>query len=170
MTTDATGADRRLSHSVTFRMRAAVSGLALTAGLLVTTAPTWVSFADRSDVHWNLWSLAAGSPSGIIPPVDGTQAWGRTMVAVLLLLAVLSLVAAAEASFGWAVASAVTGLVSFGLEIGFHFGARDNLVGNMYLYAANGPGSVAVMWMTGLLVVWGAALAYADRFYVPAVH
>lgn len=151
--------DNQMSRNLNYRMRAAVSGLALTAGLLATTGPAWVVVANHRQISWNLWAVAAGSPSNGQPPVDSTQTWGRGMLGVLLVTALLALVTAAEATYPWAVATGVAGVVAFALEIGFHYGARYKVDSHSYLYAINGAGATVVLLMTGLLVLWAIAIA-----------
>jgi hypothetical protein len=148
-----------MSQNLNYRMRIAVSGLALTAALIATTGPAWVSVADSPYINWNLWAVAAGSPSNGRPPVNSTQTWGRGMLAVLLLIALLALVAAAEATFAWAVATGIGAAMALALEIGFRFGARYQVTSNIHMYTVNGTGATAVLLMTGLLGLWAIAVA-----------
>lgn len=158
-------ADGSASQNVAYRVRAAVSGVAVTMALLATTAPTWVVDTGQPEINWNLWAVAAGARSGIEPPVEGTQVWGRFMVLVLVIVAIIALVAAAEATFGWSVATVAAAVVAFLIEIGFHFGARDLIVDNDYHYTISGSGATAVLWLTGVVIAWAGLMAFLAKVH-----
>lgn len=149
------GSQAELAGYYAYRIRVAATGVVLIVATFLTTLPAWLNDGPSATGigtgppdSWNLWAIADGSITG---SETGIATWAAVLLVITLLL---SLFAASEARWAWALAAAIGGTATFVLIFVLR-GVALEVPSGQYVApnAANG-GMTGAMWAVAVLVFW----------------